>query len=124
MEKRTQRDYFNALKNLVNGNGTEYNGVVYELDELNEFIDGRLAQLDKKSTSKKVTEAQEANEALKEVVLNVLTTEGATVTDIMGKDETLKGLSNQKVSAILRMLKDEGKVAKDVNGKKSIFRLA
>lgn len=124
MEKRTQRDYFNALKNLVNGNGTEYNGVVYELDELNEFIDGRLAQLDKKSASKKVTEAQEANEALKEVVLNVLTTEGATVTDIMGRDEALKGLSNQKVSAILRMLKDEGKVVKDVNGKKSVFRLA
>jgi hypothetical protein len=124
MEKRTQRDYFNALKNLVNGYGTEYNGVVYELDELNEFIDGRLAQLDKKSASKKPTKEQEANEVLKEVVLNVLTAEGATVTDIMGRDEALKGLSNQKVSALLRMLVADGKVAKDTNGKKSVFRLA
>ena len=124
MEKRTQRDYFNALKNLVNGNGTEYNGVVYELDELNTFIDGRIAALDKKSANKKPTKTQEENAGLKDIILTVVTTEGATVSEIMSKDETLSALSNQKVTALLRQLKEEGKVDKYTEGKKTLFKIA
>ena len=124
MEKRTQRDYFNALKNLVNGNGTEYNGVVYELDEINTFIDGRIAALDKKSANKKPTKTQEENAGLKDIILTVVTTEGATVSEIMSKDETLSALSNQKVTALLRQLKEEGKVDKYTEGKKTLFKIA
>ena len=119
MEKMTQKDFYKEIKAMLKGEKANIT-----VDEALEFIDGRVALLNKKSASKKPSKEQEANEALKEVVLNVLTAEGATVTDIMAKDEALKGLSNQKVSALLRMLVADGKVTKDVDGKKSVFRLA
>jgi hypothetical protein len=40
------------------------------------------------------------------------------------KTESLTGLSNQKLSALLRLLKDEGKVEKTIDKKKSYFFLA
>lgn len=120
MEKKTtQKEYFNGLIAFVKGEETKI-----PAEEFVEFLKGRIAQLDKKSENKKPSKAQEENEVLKGAVLEALTNEGATVTDLLGKVEALKGLSNQKVSALLRMLKDEGKVEKYADGKKSMFKLA
>ena len=77
----------------------------------------------KKSASKKPTATQEANEALKEVVLSVLTTEGATVSEILKKDEAFADISNQKMSALLKQLVDAGKVVKTIDKKKALFSL-
>jgi hypothetical protein len=75
------------------------------------------------SAERKPTKAQVANEALKEQVLAVLTTENATVTDIMGKSDALSALSNQKVSALVNALVEDGKAVKEVLKRKSYFRL-
>ena len=75
------------------------------------------------SAERKPTKAQVANEALKEQVLAVLTIENATVTDIMGKSDALSALSNQKVSALVNALVEDGKAVKEVLKRKSYFRL-
>ena len=75
------------------------------------------------SAERKPTKAQVANEALKEQVLAVLTAESATVTDIMGKSDALSALSNQKVSALVNALVEDGKAVKEVLKRKSYFRL-
>jgi hypothetical protein len=41
----------------------------------------------------------------------------------MKKDDELANLSNQKVSAILKLLIKDGKATKVVEGKKSLFKL-
>ena len=115
MEKKTtQKEYFNGLIAFVKGEETNI-----PAEDFVEFLESRIAQLDKKSTSKRVTKNQEENEVLKGAVLEALTNEGATVTDLLAKVEALKGLSNQKVSALLRMLKDEGKVEKYADGRQA-----
>ena len=76
------------------------------------------------SAERKPTKAQVANEALKAEVLKVLTADPATVTEIMGKSDALSGLSNQKVSALVNALVDEGKAVKTVDKRKSYFALA
>ena len=75
------------------------------------------------SAERKPTKAQVANEALEEQVLAVLTTENATVTDIMGTSDALSALSNQKVSALVNALVEDGKAVKEVLKRKSYFRL-
>lgn len=88
------------------------------------FIDHEIELLEKKSANKKPTKAQAENESVKAEILEVLTHEGATVTDIQKKSEVLGELSNQRVSALLRQLVEVGKVVKTVDKKKSFFSLA
>ena len=115
MTKMTQRDFYNEIIALAKAN---------EREDIVEFAEGRIAVLDRKASNKKPTKTQEENEVLKGVILDTLTNEGVTVTDLQAKDETLSGLSNQRVSALLRQLVTDGKVAKVVDKKKSYFSLA
>ena len=118
--KRTQRDFYNAMIAYFKGDATEVT-----VDEMVQFCEGRIAVLDNKSASRKPTKTQAENEVLKVKVLDVLGTEGITVTEVMSKDAELGALSNQKVSALLKALVTEGKVIKSEGEKrKSIFSLA
>ena len=113
--KMTQRDYFNEVIALAEQNGR---------DDLVEFAKGRIAVLDKKASAKKPTKVQEENEVLKGIILDTLTNEGVTVSELQAKRDELFGFSNQKVSSLLRQLVAEGKVVKTVDKKKSFFALA
>lgn len=113
--KKTQKEFYAEIREVLVAQG---------LDELVEFVDGRVALLNKKAENKKPTKVQEENEALKDEVLAVVTNENAKVSEIMAKSEALKTLSNQKVSALLRMLAEEGKVKKNVEGKNTFYVLA
>ena len=115
MTKMTQRDYFNEVVELAKANSR---------DDLVEFAKGRIAVLDKKAENKKPTKTQEENVAIKNEIASVLTSEGATVTEIQSKSEMLGGLSNQRVSALLRQMIADGVVVKTVDKKKSYFALA
>jgi len=92
-------------------------------DTYKAFLEHELELLEKKSANKKATKTQEENVSIKEEILSVLTTEGATVTDIQSKSETLSALSNQRVSALLRQLIEAGEVVKSTDKKKSYFAL-
>ena len=114
MTKVTKAEMFAMIKEVEG---------VKENQAMVDFIDHELELLAKKSANKKPTKTQEENEGLKVEILNVLTNEGATVTEVQSKSEVLGGLSNQRVSALLRQLIADGKVIKTVDKKKSYFSL-
>jgi len=113
--KVTKREVINAMlaNEVVSANEVWVN-----------YLENELAILDKKAANKKATKTQEENIDIKNEILNVLTSEGATVTEIQGKSEKLGSLSNQRVSALLRQLIAEDKVVKTTDKKKSYFALA
>ena len=116
MEKKmTKREYFNAIKAVVEAAGQ---------DEMVKFIDHEIKLLDKKASYKsdKPTATQKANEEIKAVLLEVLSeTSGKTVTELIKSDARLGDLSNQKVSAILRLMKKDGIVRDERDKKKTLF---
>ena len=114
MTKITKAEMFAMIKEVEG---------VKENDAMVAFIDHELELLAKKASNKKPTKTQEENEGFKAELLNVLTSEGMTVTEIQSKSDVLGGLSNQRVSALLRQLVADGKVAKNVDKKKSYFSL-
>ena len=115
-KKMTKREKFEMLKALSE---------VQANPMLTEFIEHELELLAKKNTSeKKPTAVQVANEGLKQTIMDVLTENGGlmTVTDIQKSCEELAELSNQKVSALIRQLKDDGKVEKVEDKRKAYFK--
>ena len=115
MTKVTKAEMFAMIKEVEG---------VKENQAMVDFIDHELELLAKKSANKKPTKTQEENEGIKAEILGVLTNEGMTVTEIQSKSETLGGLSNQRVSALLRQLVADNKVVKVIDKKKSYFSLA
>ena len=111
--KMTKVEMFNAIK-AVEG----------LTQDMRDFIDHEIELLEKKSANKKATKTQEENVEIKAIIKSVLTSEGATVTEIQAKDATLSNLSNQRVSALLRQMIDAGEVIKTTDKKKSYFALA
>lgn len=111
--KMTQKDFFNEIIALAEEN---------DRDDIVEFAKGRIAQLEKKSSGRKNSAKNEENEALKAKIAEVLADgEKKTVTEIMKADPELGALSNQKVSALLRLMKDDGVVDKVKDKKATLF---
>lgn len=112
--KMTQRDYFNEIIALAKAN---------DRDDLVAFAEGRIEVLNRKSAkSGKPTATQVANEALKADILSGLSeSEGKTVSDLIKSVDALADLSNQKVSAVLRLMIADGTVRKENDKKKTLF---
>ena len=95
--------------------------------ELVEFIQKEIDALVKKSNtkSKAEKEKQAQNEELKNTLLRVLGSldEPVSVTKLMEYEE-FEGLSNQKISDLLRQMKVEGTVVRTEEKKKAYFSLA
>ena len=111
----TKREYFNAIKVVLESAGQ---------DEMVKFINHEIELLDKKASYKsdKPTATQKANEEIKAVLLEVLSkTNGKTVTELIKSDTRLGELSNQKVSAILRLMKKDGIARDEKDKKKTLF---
>lgn len=91
--------------------------------EVNEKIKAILASYKKKSENRKPTTNQEENVGYKELIVEVLKNSGVpmTVTEIQRANTELGGLSNQRVSALLRQLYDADLVNKTIDKKKSYF---
>ena len=114
-KKMTKREYFTQI--MENYNLTE--------DERN-FIKHELELLAKKnSAEKKPTAVQVANEGLKSAILDFMV-EGQkyTITDLMKSVPELADLSNQRVSALVRQLKDSGSVIRTEEKRKAYFHKA
>lgn len=111
-KKMTKREYFTQI--MENYNLTE--------DERN-FIKHELELLAKKnSAEKKPTAVQVANEGLKTEILNFMEVgKKYTITDLMKSVPCLADLSNQRVSALVRQLKDSGLVVRTEEKRKAYF---
>ena len=113
--KVTKREMFEAIKAVE---------AVANDEAMVAFIDHEIELLDKKSANKKPSKTQEANEAIKAVVLDTLGTEPITVSELLKANEAFADMSNQKMSALLRQLVEAGKVVKSTDKKKSLFAIA
>ena len=90
------------------------------------YLENEKALLEKKASNRKATKTQTENVGIKATILTVLEdfNKPMTITDIQGANEDLKALSNQKISALVKQLKDNGLVVKSVEKGKSLFSLA
>ena len=111
-KKMTKRDYFNAILEK------------YPLtDAEKDFIEHELELLSKKnSAEKKPTAQQTANESVKNAIVEQMEENRLyTVTEIIKEIPECAEMSNQKVSALMRQLKDECRVIKTEDKRKSYF---
>lgn len=117
-----------AMTALMNDANAEFRiagtDVTFSKQEAMDKLAKMMEQLDKKaSAEKKPTKTQMENGELAEHLFDELLAHGGkmTVSEMLAQFDCVKGMSNQKVSAIVRKLKDAGRVVKDVEGRKSLF---
>lgn len=114
--KKTQKEMFNEI---LNGYGLSA--------EHKAFLEGRIAQLDKKSASKsdKPTATQKANAELKDKILAEMEADKAyTISDMLKALPSCADLSNQKVSAVMKQLVESYKVIRTEDKRKAYFSKA
>ena len=116
-KKITKRDRFNALLAIP---------AVQADPDLVDFIEHELELLAKKnSADKKPTAQQTANEGIKAAIVEAMEPNHLyTVTELQKSVEACADLSNQRVSALLRQLKDEGAVIRTEDKRKAYFSKA
>ena len=109
--KKTKREFFGEIKEIVKGNA-----------ELVAFIDHELELLDKK-TSAKSTKVNTEQVELMDKIVNALNEIGRSVTisELQKENAEMAEYSNQKLSAMLKKLVDNKQVTKMVDKKKSYF---
>lgn len=117
MKKITKRERFESLLNMAEVQADP--GMV-------EFINHELELLAKKnSADKKPTAQQTANETIKSAIVEAMEANRLyTVTEIQKSVAECAELSNQRVSALLRQLKDDGVVVRTEDKRKAFFSLA
>ena len=112
--KKTKREFFGEIREIVKGNA-----------ELVAFIDHELELLDKK-TSAKSTKVNTEQVELMEKIVNALNEIGRSVTisELQKENAEMAEYSNQKLSAMLKKLVDNKQVIKMIDKKKSYFIVA
>ena len=115
MKKMTKRDYFTAILEKYPLTADEKAFVEHELELLAK----------KNSSEKKPTAQQTVNEGIKTAIANGMTANRLyTVTEIQKEIPECAELSNQRVSALLRQMKDDGIITKTIDKRKSYFQIA
>lgn len=116
----TKREMFVAIANVAE---------VAANAEMVDFLNHQIELLDsrKSSTSKTPTKTQKENASIKATILDVLSEAGRamTITEML-QDERLSAYSNQKMSALLRQLGEDGtkEVRKFKDKKVTLFEIA
>lgn len=112
--KKTKKDLFLEVREVVAGN-----------EELVAFVDHELELLNKKASTKN-TKVNEEQVALMEKIVNALNEIGRSVTisELQKENAEMAEYSNQKLSAMLKKLVDNKQVTKMVDKKKSYFMVA
>lgn len=115
--KKTKKDLFNEVLAIAEVQANE---------ELVNFINHELELLSKKASKSGSTKTQKENENIMETILQALEEIGraVTITELQKENEEMAQYSNQKLSALIKKLLDAGKVAKIVDKKKSLFKIA
>lgn len=94
----------------------------YATEEITEKLKGMITQLEKKSGSeRKPTATQVANEGYKALILDFLTSEKMTVSDIIKGIPEFDGFTPQKVAPLVKSLLEAGLVEKVTEKGRSYF---
>ena len=118
-KKMTKKDYFAILRKSYPETANNYADVIA-------FIDHEIELLDRKnSAEKKPTAQQVANDGVKQAIAEGMTPNRLyTVTEIQKEIAECADLSNQRVSALLRQMKDDGIIVRTEDKRKAYFSLA
>ena len=118
--KPTQRDNYNEIRQILVDGGYP--------DHLIEFVDGRIAQLDKKnSAERKPTAKQVENESFKADILDWMEPSTLYLSADIHKGVpsiVAAGISANRVTAMLTQLVNSGAVIRETDKRKSVYRLA
>ena len=113
MEKKTRAELFNEVVVALRGSGE---------DTLAEFVEKELKNL--QARAEKETPAQKENRVLREkLVADVLSAKPISIKDIQGHAD-FSGFSNQKISALFKVLVDEKTVVRVEDKSGVLFSLA
>ena len=129
----TKRIYFKAIENYFNenyvvipktaiqGEGELQNDITSQ-DVIN-FVNHEIELLDRKHSKTSQTKTQKENELIKENIVKVLTKidRPVTITELQNESAEMEVYSNQKLSALLKQLVQNGIVTKTIDKKKSYF---
>ena len=120
VRKVTKKERFEMIKEIVLNAGLENEA------EMVEFLDNEINLLNKKRASGAKTATQKENEVLVEKLYAALAEIGrpVTVSELQKENEDFGAMSNQKVSALMKKLKDAGRVNKVDDKKKAYFSIA
>jgi DNA-binding HxlR family transcriptional regulator len=113
--KMTKRDYFNSLLSLdeVQSNAALVDFINHELDLLAK----------KNSAERKPTAVQVANEGIKTAILSALSETPVTISELQKSAPELAELTNQRISALVRQLVNDGSVVRSEDKRKAYFAL-
>ena len=129
MIKLTKKVALEVAMNAVHNHAIReysYDDATFTADEVEAKLMEMLEALNKKSSAEKpMTEQQKQNLGYKADLLTVLADGKArTATELMKEVLTFpEGMSNQRVSALLRQLILDGKVKKDIVKGKAMFSI-
>ena len=118
-KKLTKKDYFNILRNAYPQTAPNYSDVI-------NFIDHELELLSKKNTgAKKPTAQQTANVGIKDAILeNMEENRLYSIAEIQKEIPGCADITNQRISALLRQLIDDGVIVRTEDKRKAYFSLA
>lgn len=120
MAKMTKKDYFNMIDEIVMNSGDT------RADEIHDFVTHEIDLLARRTSGNRgMTKTQKENLVVMETIHTVLSEseEARTISDLQ-TDIRLAEFSNQKLSALLRKMIENGEVIKTMNKKKAYFALA
>lgn len=119
MAKMTKKDYFNTIATIV------ANSEVENKEDIQAFISHELELLAKKSGKSGQTKTQKENEVIIEKIYDALAEVGSpvTITELQSQSPAMAEYSNQKLSALIKKLVDNGRVTKTIDKKKSYFSI-
>lgn len=115
-KKITKRESFTEIKGILEELGKE---------RLVKVMEHELELLAKKnSADKKPTAVQIANDGIKSVILEVLVANGdkMTISEMQKANAELGELSNQRISALVRQLKEDEKIIRIEDKRKAYFK--
>lgn len=94
--------------------------------EIIKFCQHEIELLERKSSKSSQTKTQVENEKIKVVILESLAkvAKPVTISELQELDSEMAQFSNQKLSALLRALKEEGKVVRTEDKKKARFSVS
>ena len=117
VKKVTKKEMFGRLIDIVREADVE------DVDTIVDFLNHEIELVSKKRSGQ--TKTQKANEGLIEVVYEAIKNAGkaVSVTELFGmiKNDEIK--SPQKVSALVKKLKDAEKIERVEEGKKAFFKV-
>ena len=110
---------------------TNVKALAYVLDnydlptEIHAKLEKMKVQFEKKnSAEKKPTATQIANEGIKNLILEVVGDSSLTITEMQKINGELAELSNQKISALLKQMVENGSIVREEIKRKAYFKKA